>query len=267
MANAILRYPGAKWRIADWILEHMPPHAVYCEPYFGSGAVFFSKAPVKHETINDINGDVVNFFRICRERPEELAALLELTPYAREEYKESYQEVTDPLEKARRLAVRCWMAQGARQGESNGWRYSANSSGPVVAQQWTRMPEKVIQIACRLQYAQIDNRPALEVIARHNKSDCLIYADPPYLMHTRTGGKQYSYEMDEQEHVALLQTLLKHTGPVLLSGYDSDLYNDMLSGWGVAMKETRSDRGGTRTEVLWINQAADMRLLAREMQS
>lgn len=265
MPNAILRYPGAKWRIADWIIQHMPPHGVYCEPYFGSGAVFFSKAPSKHETINDINGDVVNFFKVCRERPQELAALLELTPYAREEYKESYQEAMDPMEKARRFAVRCWMAQGARQGQSNGWRNSANSSGPMVAGQWMCMPQRIQMAAKRLRHAQIDNRPALGVIARHNRNDCLIYADPPYLMETRTGGKQYSYEMDEQEHVALLQALLKHPGPVLLSGYDSDLYNDMLSSWGLALKKTRSDRGGTRTEVLWINPAADMRLLSKGM--
>lgn len=84
--KAILKYPGGKWRIADWIISHFPPHKVYCEPFLGSGAVFFTKRPAMIETINDINGEIVNLFKVCRERPGELAAALKFTPWAREEY-------------------------------------------------------------------------------------------------------------------------------------------------------------------------------------
>ena len=88
----VLKYAGAKWRIADWISGFFPPHEIYLEPFFGSGAVFFRKAPARLETINDIDGNVVNLFRVLREQPEQLAALIELTPWARDEYYSSYEK-------------------------------------------------------------------------------------------------------------------------------------------------------------------------------
>lgn len=63
--NTLLKYPGSKWRIAYWIISHFPEHKVYCEPFFGSGAIFFSKKPVYIETINDLDGNVVNLFKVC----------------------------------------------------------------------------------------------------------------------------------------------------------------------------------------------------------
>ena len=104
--NAILKYPGGKWRIAQWIISHFPPHKVYCEPFFGSGAVFFTKSPCRIETINDIDGDVVNLFRVCRDSPEELARVLELTPWSREEFLSCREKSADPVEQARRTVVR-----------------------------------------------------------------------------------------------------------------------------------------------------------------
>ena len=92
----VLKYAGAKWRLADWIIEHFPQHEIYLEPFFGSGAVFFRKAPARLETINDIDGSVVNLFRVLREQPEQLAAMIELTPWARDEYYSSYEKTGDP---------------------------------------------------------------------------------------------------------------------------------------------------------------------------
>src|SRR5690606_6650859 len=107
----ILHYPGSKWSMAEWIIDHMPPHQTYLEPFFGSGAVFFTKPPSALETINDIDGDVVNLFRVIRDRPDELARLVDWTPYSREEYYNPYQTGggLDDLERARRFLVRCWM--------------------------------------------------------------------------------------------------------------------------------------------------------------
>lgn len=120
--DAILKYPGAKWRLSPWIIEHIPPHESYLEPFFGSGAVFFNKKKARIETINDLDGEVVNFFRVCRERPEELAAALSLTPWARDEREAAYitEENEDPVERARKFAVRCWMTFGAAPYKSNG---------------------------------------------------------------------------------------------------------------------------------------------------
>lgn len=100
--KSILKYPGAKWRIADWIISHFPPHKVYLEPFFGSGACFFNKVPAYIETINDLDGDIVNLFKVCREHPQELAQLINLTPFARDEFQNCYERSNNPIEQARR---------------------------------------------------------------------------------------------------------------------------------------------------------------------
>ena len=84
--KAILKYPGSKWRIADWVISFFPEHHSYLEPFFGSGATFFQKKPSNIETINDLDGGVVNFFEWVRRDPERLARAVYLTPYSRQVY-------------------------------------------------------------------------------------------------------------------------------------------------------------------------------------
>jgi len=112
-STPILKYPGAKWRLSTWIVSHFPTHESYLEPFFGSGAVFFNKSPARIETINDIDGEIVHFFKICRNRPDDLAHALHLTPWSREERDAAYEPALDEIERARRFAVRCWMTFGA----------------------------------------------------------------------------------------------------------------------------------------------------------
>ena len=121
--KAILKYPGAKWRVADWIISCFPEHKVYCEPFFGSGAVFFKKKPSYIETINDRDGNIVNLFEVCREFPEELSAAINMTPFAREEFLNCYEmNVTDPIERARRTLVRFHQSFGTSNSSKNSWR-------------------------------------------------------------------------------------------------------------------------------------------------
>jgi len=255
----ILKYPGAKWRIADWIIERMPHHIGYVEPFFGSGAVFFNKPKSQIETIADLDGSIIRFFKTCREHPEELAYSISLTPWSREEFLQSdfCDGNVDDIEAARQFAVRCWQTFGARTHCKTGWRNTtarSNNPGPDNPKLWRRLPEIVIQVANRLMDAQIENRSAIEVIDHNNGDNILIYADPPYLKKTRTlNGDQYRYEMTEKDHEQLLFMLKKHTGMVLLSGYDSEMYRDILHGWRMETIRTTAERGVRRTEVLWSN--------------
>lgn len=256
----ILKYPGAKWRLAPWIVSFIPPHESYLEAYFGSGGVFFNKTTARIETINDIDGKVVNFFQVCRNRPDELADALRLTPWARDERDAAYDPAWDELEQARVFAVQCWQTFGAFPRKSNGWRHTTaktRDGGPDNPKLWARLPQCVREASERLLEAQIENRPAIEVIKRYNGQEVLIYADPPYIKDTRTShGNAYHYEMTDANHEELLSVLLKHKGMVLLSGYDSDMYNDMLRGWKKETQSTQAERGARRTECLWINPAA-----------
>jgi DNA adenine methylase len=257
--HQILRYPGAKRRLAEWIIGHMPAHEGYLEPYFGSGAIFFAKQKSRIETINDLDGDVYNFFAVCREHPDELCEALALTPYARQERNAAYErpDTDDPIEKARRFAVKCWMTFGAFPNKYNGWRHTTGcrkDGGPDNPKLWKRLPECVAFAAERLRDAQIENRPALDVILAHNGPECLIYADPPYIRDTRTAHHDaYAHEMTDADHEALLRALRSHTGPVLLSGYDHEMYRDMLLDWRIEQKNTTAECAVKRTESLWIN--------------
>lgn len=212
----------------------------------------FNKTRSHIETVNDLNEDVVNFFRVLRNYPEELKQAVELTPFARSEYEASYEDVSDPVEKARRFSVRCWQGFGCSNLYRNGFKSGQQSNSPNPAKAWSEMPEIIVQAAERLKGVQIENLPALELIGRYDTQDVFIYADPPYIRGTRKN-YLYKHEMEDWEHEQLLDTLLRHPGKVLLSGYDNELYNSMLSGWRKESIRTQAENGLKRTEVIWMN--------------
>lgn len=170
--KAIMKYPGSKWSIADWIISHFPEHHSYLEAFFGSGAVLFNKPRSNIETVNDLDGNVVNLF---------------------------------------------------------------------------------------------ENKPAVELIQRFNFPNVLIYADPPYVLGTRNG-KQYRCEMNDPEQVILLEVLLLHKGPVIISGYDNNLYNDMLRGWHKEETVCYSQICSKKKEVLWMNFEPDGQMTLDDFQ-
>lgn len=253
--NTVLKYPGSKWRIADWIIQKIPEHHTYIEPYFGSGGVFFKKPPSAIETINDLDCDVVNLFDCIRENPEKLAYIVSMTPYARNEYDRSFDTDSDePYEKARLFLVKCWQGHGFRtNGYKVGWKNDVQGREAMYAvRNWYRLPEWILNITERLKNVQIESRPAIELIKRHNYDKVFVYADPPYLLGTRTG-KQYKHEMSDEEHEELLEVLLQHKGKVIISGYDSNLYNHYLKDWHKEQLNTLAEHGKPRIETIWMN--------------
>jgi DNA adenine methylase len=256
--NTVLKYPGSKWRIAQWIINHIPKHHSYVEPYFGSGAVLFNKAPSSIETVNDLDYDVVNLFRCIKENPEKLAGMVELTPYSRKEYDNSFEGgvPADKFDQAARFLIQCWQGHGFRQnGRKVGWKNDVQGREEMYAcKNWYRLPGWIIDIVDRLRQVQIENRPAIEIIKRFRYPNVFIYADPPYLLDTRSG-KQYKHEMTKQDHIELLEELLKHSGPVIISGYDNGLYGEMLKGWFKDSIGGEAEYYGKRKqeETIWMN--------------
>jgi DNA adenine methylase len=252
----ILHYPGSKWSMASWIINHMPEHKTYLEPFFGSGAVFFNKGPSQIETLNDMDSSVVNLFKVIRDNPKELAVGIEWNPFSREEYYSSYEfETGNEIEDARRFLVRCWQAIGAKTSDRTGWRSLISSNGPDVAKEWSKLPEKILLVAKRLKEAQIEHQPAVKLLERYKRKEVLIYADPPYIIETRTK-RHYKHEMTIEDHVELLEVLVAHPGPVILSGYAHHLYDDRLKHWKRETMDVAAEAGAKRQEVLWINPVA-----------
>lgn len=250
--NTVLKYPGSKARLASWICSYIPKHDVYVEPFAGSLAVLFQKSRSRIETVNDLHGEVVNFFKVLRDNHGELERLIAFTPYSREEYDSAYQEADNEVERARRFCVRCWQGFGCANLYHNGFKSGQQKNSPNPAKAWAKLPEIMAQAAERLKGVQIENLPALELLKRYDTPDVFIYADPPYLHGTRKN-YLYKYEMTDRDHEKLLEALLFHQGPVMVSGYDNDLYNQYLKGWRKVQKDTRAEGGLKRTETLWMN--------------
>lgn len=261
--RAIFRYPGSKWSIADWIISHFPEgyeKMVYLEPFAGSGAVFFNKKPGTVETINDLDGDIVNLFRVLRETPDDLRRVLELTPYSREEYDLSFEPCDEPVERARRYMVKTTQAIGAKLAGSSkcGWRNHKQMKIGGTACKWGGITETIDVAAKRLRgdtthLTQIERMDALRLIERYNNPSVLMYLDPPYLRSTRKSGALYAHEMDLAGQHQLLSLIAESQAKIVISGYESDLYNISLAGWHKDSIQSQATSTEMATETIWMN--------------
>ncbi len=259
----VLKYPGAKWSLSSWIISNFPQgyeKMTYLEPYFGSGGIFFNKKRSKIETINDLDSNVVNLFKVIRERPEELANLIKFTPWSREEYRNSYENTGDSLEDARRFIVRLWQAIGGKTSDITGW---SNNIKPVDSGKgrWSKLDQNILGTTKRLQsekqkIVQIENMTAVKLIERYNQSYVFIYCDPPYILSTRSK-RIYANEMTDDDHIELLEVLKEHVGPVMISGYDHEIYNSMLDGWTKKQHKANCEFGKKAIETIWMNYETD----------
>ncbi|GAA2112549.1 DNA adenine methylase [Kitasatospora saccharophila] len=253
-------YFGSKASIAPWIVSLLPAHQHYVEPYAGGLSVLLAKTPSRMETVNDLDHELVTFWRVLRDRPDDLIRAAALTPHARAELDATWDPTDDDLELARRIWTR--LTQG-RSGtlRKTGWRHYIDPAGSA-----TSMPgyldayrDRLAAAAERLMAVSLECRPALELIAAYGRRPgVLLYVDPPYLGSTRGFGKKnYRVEMQsDDQHRELAAALWECTAPVVLSGYDSPLYDDLYDGWHRYTAATwtgnaRSDMA--RTEVVWSN--------------
>jgi DNA adenine methylase len=257
----IMRWHGGKWRLAPWIISHFPEHRVYVEPFGGAGSVLLRKSRSYAEVYNDLDGEAVNLFRVVRDRGDELRELLELTPFARTEFIESYEPSSDPLEQARRTCARSFMGFGSNShNRKTGFRSNSNRSGTTPAHDWANYPAALDAIIERLRGVVIECRDAKEVIAAHDSHETLIYVDPPYVAGTRDKGSDYKFEMSDSDHIDLAMFLSDAKGMVIVSGYESKIYDDIYRGWKKVTRAALADGARKRVEVLWINKAALSRL-------
>lgn len=260
----ILRYHGGKWKLAEWITSHFPPHRVYVEPFGGGGSVLLRKPRSYAEVYNDRWGDVVNLFRVLRDQEQacRLAQLLELTPYARDEFMATYEpDSGDPVEDARRMIFRSLAGFGsaaASRSHVTGFRGSSNRSGTTPAQDWRNYPGHVPDFIDRLRGVVIENRAAADVIAQHDSPETLFYVDPPYPHSTRGFRRRnaaYAFELTDEDHEQLAGVLHAVSGMVVLSSYPCDLYDGLYRGWQKIEIGTHADGANDRIEVLWLNPA------------
>lgn len=271
VTSPALRYHGAKFRLAPWVLKHFPEHRCYVEPFGGAAGVLLQKYRAYAEVYNDLDEDIASFFRVLRDRAQSnrLIQLLRLTPYARAEFELAYEHCDDPVERARRTAVRACMGFGSAGATKGVTGFRIDTARPYGTAQhlWARYPEQLGAVIERFQGVLIENRPATEVMQQHDTPDTLHFVDPPYVYATRSlrnvAQGCYRHEMTDDQHLELLATLKGLQGMVVLSGYPSLLYEGELADWRMNTTGARISAGrGTaiKTEALWINPACQHRL-------
>jgi DNA adenine methylase len=244
-------------------MQFFPKHKHYVEPFGGGASVLLLKDQSFSEVYNDLDGDICNFFEVLRHPA--LCAHLEknliLSPYARREFEQAWKETTDPVERARRTAIRAQMGfgSGGATKASTGFRIDSRREYGTSQQLWAEYPATISVIGKRFQSVLIENRPALDVIRQHDSEDTLFFVDPPYVLGSRViKGGSYRFEMTDEEHQELAQSLYDVDGMVVLSGYPSPLYQELYKDWEThSVSSTCSGYRGSsvRTEVVWLNPA------------
>lgn len=267
-----LRYHGGKFRLAPWIIQFFPPHGCYVESFGGAAGVLLMKPRAYAEVYNDLDGDIVNFFRAVRD-PAMRADLVEacrLTPYAREEFNQAYEPTEDPLERARRTCVRAAMGFGSAGATKaiTGFRADTRRKYGTAQHNWVAYPEVLGAVGERFSGVLIENREAIDVMRAHDSPDTLHFVDPPYLHETRCMHHRGSYrhELNDDGHCRLLDVLKALDGMVVLCGHASEVYDDVLRNWSRQETQARiSGAQGTvlRTECLWLNPACQAALEGR----
>ncbi len=245
ISRPALRYYGGKWRLAPWIIEQLPGHLAYVEPFGGAMSVLLRKPPSYH----------------LRERPAELIRSIQLTPYSRAEQLLAFEptEGVDELERARRLYTRTWQSHGGGRTQwRTGWRYEkTDHRNKRIILDWNETAH-LDRIANRLKTVQLECDDALRIIRRYDAPDTLFYLDPPYLPYTRSirwRKKAYTCEITEEYHRELGELLNKIQGMAILSGKPCDLYDELYPGWVRIQKTVPTDFQSRTVEMLWLSPA------------
>ncbi len=264
----LMRYHGGKWRIAPWIIEQMPRHCVYVEPFGGSASVLLRKNRIAAEVYNDLDHAVVNVFRVLQDpvQANQLRRRLYFTTFSRAEFNRCYEPATDSVDAAAKAIVLSFFGFGTdsiTRTNRTGFRARLSDERALPSQHWRNWSEGFDSYIDRLRGVTIESCPAVEVIQRYDAADALFYCDPPYVISTRSsmrgkviGSHGYRHELLDDDHEALAEQLHGLKGMVLLSGYRSVLYDSLYAGWKRIERVVRVHSSAERTECLWLSPKA-----------
>jgi DNA adenine methylase len=266
-----LKWHGGKHYLAKQIVAMMPPHVHYCEPFAGGLSVLLAKEPEGvSEVVNDLDGDLTNFWRVLADRPlfEEFRRFMEATPFSEFLWRETEEYVkavgdcgppSHPVLKASVFFVRCRQSMAGRMKDFA--TLSRNRTRRGMNEQvsaWLTAVEGLPEVHARLKRVVVLNRDALDVIRQQDGPGTLTYCDPPYMHDTRTAPAVYRHEMTADDHLRLLDVIRSAAGKVMISGYRNAAYDGALSGWHRTDFEVANNAAGGKekrrmVESVWAN--------------
>jgi DNA adenine methylase len=216
-----LTYYGGKQKLAETIVAMIPKHHIYCEPFFGGGAVFFTKTPAELEVINDSNGELINFYRILKTNYKALEKEIKCTLHSRECHHNAEVILKNPKlfnEVQRAWAI--WVLANQSFASILGGTWRCDLQKNLTPKRLTNKKENFTEeYAKRLEQVQIECRDAIKVIKLWDSKEAFFYCDPPYFNSDMGHYKGYT----EQDFETLLQTLSNIKGKFILSSYPSEI--------------------------------------------
>jgi DNA adenine methylase len=265
---APIKWHGGKTYLAARIIELMPDHVHYVEPFFGGGAVFFRKPDsliaCHSEVINDLFGELVNFWRVLKSESlfVEFEKRMNLTPFAKPVWEDAFDETSDnPVDRASGFFIRY---RQSRQGLGNSFatmsRTRTRRGMNEQVSSWLSAVEGLPVAHERLKRVVIFCEDAVKLIRQEDDPKSFFYCDPPYITATRSSKEAYTYEMTNAQHSELLECLGCLSGKFLLSGYPNPLYDSAAAKFGWNRVDIQIDNKAsslktkpTKTECLWSN--------------
>jgi DNA adenine methylase len=265
ICRAVLRYLGGKWRLAPWVIAHLPPHRIYVEPFGGAGSVLLRKPRSPVEVYNDLDEEIAGVFTVIQD-PMQCQALmrrLRRVPYGRVAFEQSFCPSRNPVVRAQRAITRAYLSfhHGSLFDlRKRTFSDARHRTGHPKSHEWPSYPRTLPFVRRRLVGVVIERRDALDVIRAQDTPETLFYVDPPYVPSTRSD-TSYRCELTEERHAELLDRLRAVKGMVVLSGYPSELYDRTLADWQrFEMLARAAGSSRIRREVLWLSPAAAMAL-------
>ncbi len=277
--NAPFQYFGGKGLLASKIIQYLPKSHIYAEPFCGAASIFWAKEPSKIEALNDIDGQVINLFRVLQNSGlnKKLFEKIYYTPYSVDELAKALTmaDAGDDIERAWSFYVLHNQGFAGKTNSIGSWgrefKHEVNQ-----ASNWDNKKDFFHRWLKRLRWVQLDNKDCIKFIKYWDRKETVFYLDPPYVFHTRKSGG-YSYEFTDNNHLELLEYLTRLKGQFVLSGYDSEMYNKVLSKicTRVEFQVFASSAGSTRNsgtlgiggqkdhkrkEVLWIKKNQSLKL-------
>jgi DNA adenine methylase len=255
----LVKTHGGKYYTARRIIALFPPHRLYMEPFAGGLSVLLNKPRAPVEVAGDLNGDLINVYRVLQDHTAELLARVKALDYYKATFDAATGRPTDAVDATVRFLVRNRMS---RDGLSSCFSWSERLRGgrPGDLNAWETIKTELPRLADRLAGVDLRHAPAIDIIREYDGVDTVHYLDPPYLPETRTARDVYRHEMTREQHEELLEVLVVCRGAVVLSGYASPLYDGRLAGWERVTFDMPNHAGQGKTkqrrmEIVWIKPA------------
>jgi DNA adenine methylase len=241
MALSAFPYVGGKTRLVNWIVDHLPEHTVFVEPFGGSAAVLLNKPRSKIEVFNDRDGEIVHFFEVAREHAEELAEWCRRTPYSEQLHNQWVRQFyageppSDPIERAGRFVFLRYTQWSAKYSGPSGFKRDTPRARQAESEVWRDVPERIAEVCDRLQGVSIQSADYRDVIERYDEPETVFYCDPPYL------DKEETYGVDGFDHSELAGALRAIQGYAIVSYTDRP--EGLYDGWLESTREFGHDAG------------------------